>query len=347
MSDSKPRPTIRDLAKASGFSRSTISAALNNRANISEATREKIHQLAEEMGYRKDAKIDQLMGYLSLQKSSKDLLPMAWLYANDDEDEWTRHFWRSPLFDGAKAHAEKNGYRLEPFWLRSEGMTVSRMRTILRTRGIGGIILAPPFDCPEYSEFDFDGFACAELQNDPQHLGFNVACPDFTYNFDLAWKKVSELGYRRPGFCSIETVSRYQNEIRESRYFWHQQKLAKKNRISVFSYDQNKAWRDEFLKWIESECPDVLLINSGSIPSVLKRAGYRIPDDLGLISLNEHAEKSAFACSGVDQNSLAQGAAAVDIVIGHLSRGEQGAPALPRSIQVKGSWVDKGTVRSE
>ena len=339
------RATIRDLAKASGFSRSTISAALNNKPNISEATRKKVHKLADKMGYRKDARIDQLMGYLSRDKSKKELLPMAWLYANDIEDEWTKLHWRRPLFEGAREHAEKHGYRLELFWLRSAGMTPKRMRTILRTRNVGGIILAPPFDVPEYHDFDFEGFACAEIQNDPHQLRFNVSCPDFSYNFDLAWSKMIELGYKRPGLCSIGKVSQYQNEIRESRFFWHQQKLPRKNRLEVFSYEQSNDWAKGLLDWVGRNEPDVLLINNGQIPVVLEGAGFSVPEDIGLIGLNESPSKARGACTGVDQNSVAQGVAAVDIVMGHLNRGEQGELLSPRSIQVKGNWVDHGTVR--
>ena len=46
--------TIKDIAKAADVSFATVSRALNHNPGVSEATREHIIQLAEEMGYRKN-----------------------------------------------------------------------------------------------------------------------------------------------------------------------------------------------------------------------------------------------------------------------------------------------------
>ena len=46
------RPTIKDIAKAAGVGVVTVSRALNDKPDVSEATRERILALVEEMGYR-------------------------------------------------------------------------------------------------------------------------------------------------------------------------------------------------------------------------------------------------------------------------------------------------------
>jgi len=336
-------PSIRDLAKASGLSRSTISAALNNRPNISDATKARVFKLAEEMGYRKDAKVSELMGYLSQPRDRKELLPIGWLYCNEDPQEWQRHIWRLPLFAGARDHAEKLGYRIEEFWLTAPGMTPKRMRNILQTRSVRGIILAPPFDAKAFSEFDYSGFSCAEVQNDPRNMNFHAALPDFTYNFDLAWDEAMKRGYKRPGFASIQEVASYQNEKRESRYFWKQQQLKPEQRLPIFTYRQKDPGLEEsLLAWLHSMKPDVLFLNNMRIFNILNRAGLSFPQDLGLISLNCIREYPS-QCSGIDQRSEEQGEAAVDILLGQFHRGETGIPATTRSIQIKGKWVDHGT----
>ncbi|MBP3454247.1 MAG: LacI family DNA-binding transcriptional regulator, partial [Clostridia bacterium] len=47
----KRRVTLQDVAKATGYSINTISHALKNKPDIAPATREKIQQVAREMGY--------------------------------------------------------------------------------------------------------------------------------------------------------------------------------------------------------------------------------------------------------------------------------------------------------
>lgn len=46
------RVTIREVARAAGVSRQTVTRAINNMADISEATRERVMQTVEELGYR-------------------------------------------------------------------------------------------------------------------------------------------------------------------------------------------------------------------------------------------------------------------------------------------------------
>lgn len=48
--------TINDLAKATGYSKSTVSRALNNKGRISKATREEIVKVAKEMNYLPNSK---------------------------------------------------------------------------------------------------------------------------------------------------------------------------------------------------------------------------------------------------------------------------------------------------
>ena len=47
--------TIRDVAEAAGVSISTVHQALNGKSGVSEATRARICQIAEEMGYQPNA----------------------------------------------------------------------------------------------------------------------------------------------------------------------------------------------------------------------------------------------------------------------------------------------------
>lgn len=343
-------PTIRDIAKASGFSRSAVSAALNNRSNISAATRKKIQGVAERMGYKKDARIDNLMRYLSKRKSARDLMPIAWVHAGHRADEWQRLPWRVPLFEGARRHAESLGYRLDDFWLNDDEMNPRRMKQILETRGIRGIVICPPFTKPEIAAFDFDAFSCVELQNDARDMGFHVASSDFNYNFDLAMHKVRELGFRRPGYCSVDVIERWQNHIRAGRYLWHTRNLPHDERIPIFEYGMEGVNKDtvsfkRLHDWLKTYRPDILLNNDGRMADALEKLGYHVPDDISLASMYVFDLSGREA--GIDQRPDLQGAAAIDTVIGLLNRGETGKPASPRSVQIKGRWQDGATVRPQ
>src|SRR5919198_3796567 len=48
------RPTIRDVAERAGVSIATVSRVLNNRADVSVETRERVREVAREVGYAAD-----------------------------------------------------------------------------------------------------------------------------------------------------------------------------------------------------------------------------------------------------------------------------------------------------
>ena len=47
--------TIKDIAERAGVSYATVSRALNGRPDVSEVTRSRVFELAEEMGYQPNA----------------------------------------------------------------------------------------------------------------------------------------------------------------------------------------------------------------------------------------------------------------------------------------------------
>src|SRR3954471_21196379 len=49
-----PRPTIRDVAEQAGVSIATVSRVLNDRADVSEETRERVREVARSVGYSAD-----------------------------------------------------------------------------------------------------------------------------------------------------------------------------------------------------------------------------------------------------------------------------------------------------
>ena len=57
-------PTVADIAAASGFSKSAVCAALKGRSNVPLLTRNKIVEVARELGYHADSQLSKLMSYL-------------------------------------------------------------------------------------------------------------------------------------------------------------------------------------------------------------------------------------------------------------------------------------------
>ncbi|MBC7369076.1 MAG: hypothetical protein H7343_20080 [Undibacterium sp.] len=98
------------------------------------------------------------------------------------------------------------------------------------------------------------------------------------------------------------------------------------------------------MRWLQREKPDVLISPGGEqLPALLKRRGWRVPEDIGLAWLA--CTRPGHACSGVCQNGELIGATAVDTLINLVERNERGLPAQATTLMVEGLWNEGRTLR--
>jgi DNA-binding LacI/PurR family transcriptional regulator len=103
----RPRPvSIKDVARAAGVSTTTVSHALNDKGRLPEQTRERVRQVARELGYRPSAIARGLVsghtGVLGLVASVPDVV----------QDTFASIEYFSKVINGAAAEATRRGYAL-------------------------------------------------------------------------------------------------------------------------------------------------------------------------------------------------------------------------------------------
>lgn len=106
------RPTMRDLAAHLGLYSSTVSRALRNDSRITEDVRQQVQKAAQKLGYKRDAKLGELMLHLRLTKHRGYQGTLAWITNLAPADAHMK-----ALIDQFSPHAEKRasqlGYKLE------------------------------------------------------------------------------------------------------------------------------------------------------------------------------------------------------------------------------------------
>jgi LacI family transcriptional regulator len=331
---SKPRVTLRDMARSLEVSHTTISRALRNDPDISAAMREKVQRVAREMGYRPDPMLSALAHY----RRNKVNLPVA------SELAWFNH-WPNPkdlrsfkefnlYWEGAFSEANRAGFRLEEFTLKDGGL--DRLKKILRARNIRGILLPPHGNfAPDYRQFNWDDYCIVRFGHSISYPPAHLVSSDQLTDGLIAYENIFRKGYRRIGLVtSFKMQTRFGAGL-----MWSQSKLNPGARLPVLALNQehNKEDRINLKTWLAANKPDAILTDLAELRGLLAETGWKVPRDVGLVTTSVLDGK---ANAGINQNSYEIGRAAVQLLISLINHNECGVPKICRELLVEGFWVD-------
>jgi DNA-binding LacI/PurR family transcriptional regulator len=213
--------TIKDIAKAAGVSHPTVSRALNNHPAIAEATRERIVELAQQMGYVPNATARGL-------KTSRTRALGVILRHIDDP------FW-SEVLDGVDSVLHPEGYSLFIASTHNEKQREKEVVQTMMQRGVDGIILMSP-------DFREEQFHILNSYDLPMVMVNNEGageCQYIIYNDDvqgarLIAKHVIDLGHKRIAYIgkratesNVNRLAGFRTEMQiaglpvDERYIYH------------------------------------------------------------------------------------------------------------------------------
>ena len=335
--------TLQDIADAAGVSRATVSRALRADPLIPAATRERVAQVAERLGYRANPLVSALMTQMREGKAAGFSGTLALISQDEDPRRWHRSVpaWRH-FHEGASARAEARGFKLEPISAAGFDSSGRRLGKILEARGISGVLLAPRPAGQTSGELvlDWDRFSVATTGHSVRRPAVHRVCHHGAHAVLAATEQLRRRGYRRVGLF----LTRAQNE-RTDRHWLAGHLLAQEALPSEARVKPGLVARttfDEFERWFRAERPDAILALA-DLGEWLQRLGLRCPEQVGWAHLNRTEETGT--CAGIDQLSDVVGAATVDLLVAQLQRNERGLPAHPLMQLVEGRWVEGASVR--
>jgi LacI family transcriptional regulator len=333
--NSPPRVTLRDISQKLGLSGGAVSRALRNDPTISVATRQRVQAMAAEMGYQPNPLGALLANFKRNSKTVPVKACLAWFNCWPDPKKMRSFAEFDRYWTGAYSSAEHHGYRLEEF-VCNESMQPSRVEKILLARGINGILLPPlgrlSFDWGNFNWPSFSTVMLSKIESPPCHL----VSPDQMWNTMLAYDKIREKGYKRVGFVGAP----WRPMSFAPGFLWAQQlDVPEATRIPplFLPTEEPRSHQKLFADWMKKHKPDAILTERSHLPEILTKAGYRVPDDVGLATL------TVLDCpidAGIYQNPEEVGRVAVLVLISLISDHDLGIPRIPRQILVKGKWVD-------
>lgn len=326
--------TMTDVARAAGVCQATVSLALRKHPSIPEATRQRIDETVRRLGYRPHGAISALMAGIRARRPAvqRATLGAVTSWAMRDAASGRAEFI------GARRRARELGYALEEFRWEGPGTALDGQ---LARQEIEGIVIFP-LAAPGSIALAWENYAAAAVGYTLEEPSLHRAA---TAHYDaviIALRELRERGYRRVGLV-LEAAA---NELIERKW------LAA---FSVFQFETahcdprsvllvESAGRSAFARWCREYRPDSIVCG-GAVPvrRWLRELGWRVPGDAALVTLNASPERRALA--GVDERPELVGAAAVDLVVEQLHRGERGVPADAREVFITGGWVEGRSVR--
>lgn len=319
----------------------TVSRALREDSRLPLKTRQRIQAIAKRLGYRPDPVVSHLMARL---RSSRTKAPetIAWLNPRPLRPDWRDAFSAEEFFQGASVRAAQLGYKLDVISGYEPGLTARRLTRILQTRWITGVLIAPLPGVPEMVPLEWSCFAAATYGYTVSDPPLHRACNHHPRIVRRALNEAMARGYRRPGLIISKTDNLRVDEGWTAGFLSFQLHLPATDHVPVLLYDQSDI--ELTAQWLDRYKPDVVLAHSMDDMKAIRSTGRRAPDDIGFIHLD--LDQHTTRCAGMRQNHPVVGAAAVDLVIAQIHRGERGIPAVPKLLLVDGEWIDGPTIRA-
>lgn len=337
--------SVHAVAGACGVSAMTVSRVFRNSPNVSPETRARVLAMAETLGYRPDPQVARLMELVRGHRAKKVRATLA-LIRDESAD-------RSPhetgcnyvRLDDVKARAAQYGYEVQEFFPARSGFSPKRLKRILETRGIRGVLVSVGAAESFGARFDYAGFAAATfgfgLTNPPLHR----AGTNMTQGILAAVERLNARGYRRIGLAVSPWVDARSGHTYSGAWLHCQQAVPARRRVPLLLFPHVELEKNEarFGRWMQEHGPDVVISFHRAVPGWLARLGLRAPEDVGFVVHDWTPDMAGFA--GINHRRDHVGAAAVDLVVTQLQHNEHGVPAVPRQILIPPEFVEGDGIR--
>ena len=335
----KTTPSVRSIARLAGFSKATVANALRGDRSVAPVTAERIRRVATKVGYERN---NLVTGLMSAMRRSQTTGFHGVLASIDfaEPDRPAHGPFHLDLVAGSRARAEELGYKIEEFVVGAGALSLARLGSILKARGIHGIMVLPSWRPPNLAGLDWVDFAAvsADLLPPPLQL-HSVGCDHYRSVFSLLeflWAR----GYRRPGLV-LESGRDERDMLRRSAALQaFQRRVPRAHRVPLL--DASVLDPSVFGDWFRRYRPDVLLAHETGLIEMVEAEGAAVPTDCGFVCLN--LAKTKRACAGLDLQPRLIGARSVELLIAQLQQNVRGIPEYPSTLTLAARVVEGPTL---
>lgn len=335
-------PSIREIARSLDLSHTTVSEALRDSPRVNAVTRKRVQKAAKAVGYRPNPLAGALMSEMRRARSGtfRGLLAILDLDGPDERPASSNRYHRE-LVRGASARAAALGFKAETIVTGTQGISDTRLDSILQARGIRGLLLLPVAGNPDLSGLDWTHFTGVYTDYLIERPALHAVCPDHYRSMVFAVQKLHAMGYHRLGLVlQASHDSRLLHRWEAAFHSYHQHNARKEALPALILPELD---RKSFMSWFKARQPDVVLCHRAEVMDWMEECGARIPETHGFCCLN--VASNTRPCAGLDLQPALLGERGVELLIAALHRNDSGVPDHPSTTTIPAVWVDGATLR--
>ncbi len=323
--------TINDIAKELNISPSTVSRALNNNVKISEATKERVRKVAQELGYELNLVAS------SLSKNKTNIIGVIIPHIGSQ-------FFAQAL-SGIQEVAQSNGYNVIICQTNESVQQEVEMTKVMNSARVDGLV-----SCLTMETKDVSHFNVFSRKNIPvamfDRVSYTISGPKIVVdNYEAAYLATEHLvnvGCKRIAHLAGSLSSKvFEDRAEGFKYALRKNKLPLLSQFLLASDLTEQDARDATKLWMSlPEKPDGIVAGSASagllIASAVKGLGVKMPEELSLISLgNERCnEIMTPSLSAIDIPGLEMGRSAAEQLINCIKNGTTDSSIILKPIQL-------------
>lgn len=276
---SNPTITIADVAREANVSVSTVSRILNGKPDVATATRQRVEQIIEKLGYAP------LASAQSLAAGKSRTLGLLFTVEHAAMTQLEVDF-----FVGAAEAAEAQNYFMT---LVTRPVDETRLLNLYRAGQVDGTILMQVrLDDWRVQQLQCRGYPFVLIGRTAQTDHLSYVDLNFEAAIDLAFTYLSQLGHRRIGFVARPAAMREQGIGAAVRSLQSYRRACEQHGVEEMFCEPSlnaDSIYGETLRLFQQHNPTAVIAANGPavmpIMQAAAAAGRRVPDDLALVAI--------------------------------------------------------------
>ncbi len=301
--------------------------------------------MAEQLGYKMNPMVAALMAQIRAGRAAGPGTVIGLLAPKGGRRfvEKNPYAYTRRMLGGIVRRAEELGYKLEWFEGERDDGRVDAAARVAAYRGVRGLLLPPLEREGGMLEADWSPFSVVAIGQSHAVPGLHHIGHNLVDGMRMIVRSCIERGYRRMGLRLQSRYDRRTGQLVTGTFYTLLDEWSGQNVSSRWVRRDDVPSDLGWFEWVRKERLDVVITQFPEDLARARAAGFRVPDDLGLvfISLGEAPGER----TGIYQDPVALGHAAVDLLTSHMHRNETGVPAFAKTVLTAPVWREGATLR--